>query len=48
MTAAALAARVTRLETIVAALKAMLRGRTFVEIDRAEQELRKALTATSQ
>ena len=44
MTASELNARVARLECMVAALKAMLRGLTFIEIDRAEQELREALT----
>jgi hypothetical protein len=48
VTRAELIARVERLERIVAALKAMLSGRTFIEIDRAEQELKKALTAPDQ
>ena len=37
-------ARVAQLERIVAALKAMLRGLTFLEIDRAEKDLREVLT----
>ena len=37
-------ARIERLDRIVDALKAMLNGRTFTEIERAEQKLKEALT----